>query len=87
MAYDYYHYDYYMDYYDNTATSCLEWCRNQKIAQPTKNFVACEYDGTYCNIYEDHIITGGNGDVGVLCWVFVAGTYSKISLNLLLALF
>ena len=73
--------DYDYDWIDSpgTADACLAWCIDQKQNSPLTNFVACDYDETYCTIIEDAVVTGGDGSSNTLCWVFVSGKQSKLT--------
>ena len=75
IAYSNYDYDFTSSL--GTATACLEWCRVQKQNSPSKDYVACDYDGTYCEIIEDAIVTGGDGSTNTLCWVYISGKRVK----------
>ena len=65
-------YDYLYTDSPGSADSCLAWCKDQK-QNSSKNFVACDYDETYCEIIEDAVVTGGDGSINTLCWVFLLG--------------
>ena len=87
IAYSYNDYESPNDYdYIDSATDCLTWCQDKKQNQPWRYFAACEYTGSFCNIYDNPAITGGDGSTDVLCWVFERGRNIKLNLNLLLAL-
>ena len=75
----YNHYDYAWIDTPGTAEECLAWCRDQKQNSPTSNFVACDYDETYCEIIKDAAVIGGDGSSNTLCWVFVSGKQSKFT--------